>query len=363
MQVTSDLIDFFQQTLKNWYQDSDRPLPWKGIKDPYRIWLSEIILQQTRVEQGLPYYNRFVENFPSIHDLANASEDEVFKLWEGLGYYSRARNLHFTAKYISGELKGVFPDNYKDILTLKGVGPYTAAAIASFAYNLPHAVLDGNVFRVFSRFLGIKEAIDSTKGKKLFAEVSSKFLDQNNAGAYNQAIMDFGATHCTPKNPDCTQCPFRDRCVATQENLVSELPFKSKKLVKRKRYFHFLLFNTKDQIIIHKRTAKDIWQNLYDFPLIEKDKLLWEEEALSIPEGVPFELNNLTLSIRSISRSFQQTLSHQIIQANFWEIDLPKVPDKLPSGLMSIPREHLKNYAFPKIIDWYLQDNSLYLKL
>ena len=226
-------------------------MPWKGEKNPYLIWLSEIILQQTRVEQGLPYYERFRENYPTVTDLANAPEDEVMKLWEGLGYYSRARNLHATAKMIDQEMDSIFPTTHAEILKLKGVGPYTAAAIASFAYNLPHAVVDGNVYRVLSRFFGIETPIDSTSGKKEFAQLAQDLIDKKQPGNYNQAIMDFGATHCMPKKPKCSQCLLRKNCKALLNNKVTSLPIKIKKIKKQTRYFNYLVINQNKHCLLY----------------------------------------------------------------------------------------------------------------
>ncbi|MEO1264044.1 MAG: A/G-specific adenine glycosylase, partial [Bacteroidota bacterium] len=239
-----------------WFSTNHRPLPWKGEKNPYLIWLSEIILQQTRVEQGLPYFEKFKKKYPTVKDLANAPEDEVMKMWEGLGYYSRARNLHAAAKFIADELNGTFPDTFHEILGLKGVGPYTAAAIASFAYGLPHAVVDGNVYRVLSRFFGIEEPIDTTAGKKLFAALAQELLDEKQAGNYNQAIMDFGATHCTPALPACTSCLMKSKCTAFQKNTVNKLPVKIKKTKRRQRFFNYLILNEKGNVFIKKRTQK-----------------------------------------------------------------------------------------------------------
>ena len=246
----------FTKKLLKWFVSNYRPLPWKGEKNPYLIWLSEIILQQTRVEQGLPYYEKFRKKYPTIKDLALAPEDEVMKLWEGLGYYSRARNLHTTAKFISKDLDGIFPKTHKEILALKGVGSYTAAAIASFAYNLPYAVVDGNVYRVLSRYFGIATPIDSTDGKKEFALLAQELLATEKPGAYNQAIMDFGATHCMPKQPKCITCLLNKKCKAFTENRIDILPVKTKKIKKRTRYLNYLIINQGNQVFINKRTGK-----------------------------------------------------------------------------------------------------------
>lgn len=355
--------EFFTPHLLQWHRTVSRPLPWKGIDDPYLIWLSEIILQQTRVEQGLPYYNRFKAAYPNIQDMAEASEDEIMKLWEGLGYYSRAKNMHFTAKYITYELNGIFPDTYPDILTLKGVGQYTAAAIASFAFGLPHAVVDGNVYRVLSRFFGIDTPIDTTTGKKLFADLAQRLLDTSNPGGYNQAIMDFGATHCTPKLPKCKQCPLSDNCIALQKDLVDKLPIKSKKIKKRARFFNYLILNYQGDTLLSKRAKKDIWQGLYEFPLIESTALITAEEELKAHTNWAGLLDTTPFSITSISKPFRQVLTHQKITAIFWEIELSENKFTLPESTFWTNRKELNNFAFPKIIDLYLRDKALYLKL
>ena len=270
---------FFFEFLIKWNRNENkREMPWKGEKDPYKIWISEIILQQTRVQQGLAYYNRFIEAWPNVKSLAKAKEQEVYKLWEGLGYYSRCRNLIASARYINDELDGRFPDTYEDILSLKGIGDYTAAAIASFAFNQPYAVVDGNVFRVLARFFGIQTPIDSTEGKKLFRSLANELIDKNNPAEYNQAIMDFGAVVCKPVLPLCSECPLQKKCVASQKNLVSLLPVKEKGIKIRQRFFNYLVVEHGDKIYIRQRTEKDIWQNLYEFILIETDRMIPEDE-------------------------------------------------------------------------------------
>ena len=262
---------FFTKELMVWHiQANKRAMPWKGEKDPYIIWLSEIILQQTRVEQGMEYFNNFVRTYPNIHKLAAAPEKAVFKLWEGLGYYSRCRNLLATAKYISKELKGKFPDKYADILALKGVGPYTAAAIASFAYDLPYAVVDGNVNRVLARFFGISKAIDNIEGKRTFTDLANTLLDKKRPGLYNQAIMDLGAVVCKPKQPLCTTCVLNKHCTAFTRNTVNDYPVKEKKLLKKTRWFYYIVMEYKSRFFIQKRVGKDIWQSLHEFYLIEE---------------------------------------------------------------------------------------------
>ena len=287
----------FSKTLVSWYLKNKRDLPWRNTIDPYKIWLSEIMLQQTRVAQGLPYYLKFLAAFNEVKDLADADEEEVLKLWQGLGYYSRARNLHATAKYVSNELNGVFPDNYIDLKKLKGIGDYTASAIASICYKEPKAVLDGNVFRVLARLYGIDIAINSTDGVKLFSSLSQKLIDKDEPDTHNQAIMEFGATHCSPKKPLCDSCVFNTQCIAFKNNRVGELPLKLKKLKVKKRYFNYIvpIINNESTRLI-KRAEKGIWANLYEFPLVETvetaeyDELLVKVEQKELLTQ-PFELS------------------------------------------------------------------------
>lgn len=351
---------FFTTQLLLWFATHERPLPWKGEKNPYLIWLSEIILQQTRVEQGLAYFERFRQKYPTIKDLADAPEDEIMKQWEGLGYYARARNLHFTAKHIAYNLNGVFPTTYPNILALKGVGTYTAAAIASFAYDLPYAVVDGNVYRVLARFFGILEAIDTTIGKKQFQELAQTLLAKQEAANYNQAIMDFGATVCMPKNPICEQCPLQKKCTAFKDNSIALLPFKSKKIKKTNRFFNFLIINLADTVLIEKRVAKDIWKNLYQFPLIESNAVIEKgdlEKTLAWQELFA----KGTMQLKSVSQVFKQNLTHQKIHSRFWEIEVNLNFDAKNKDFITVKRENLNKFAFPKTIDCYLQDNSLFL--
>ncbi|MFK8007531.1 MAG: A/G-specific adenine glycosylase [Saprospiraceae bacterium] len=351
---------FFTKQLLKWAKTIDRPMPWKGEKNPYLIWLSEIILQQTRVEQGLPYFLKFKEKYPTVHDLANATEDEVMKLWEGLGYYSRARNLHFSAKNISKNLNGEFPKTLDEILKLKGVGAYTAAAIASFAYDLPHAVVDGNVYRVLSRYFGIETPIDSTEGKKEFTVLANILLEKKEAAIYNQAIMDFGATQCTPKLTDCKKCFLKKNCQAFQKGKVADLPIKSKKIKKKTRYFNYLVLNAGENVWVQKRNQKDIWQNLYEFPLVETEALL-KNDVLSKNEIWKNLIQDFDYEIKHISTPFRQQLTHRTIIATFLEIDLPTNFSIEKNTYIKVDRKNLSKFAFPKIIDLYLKDNSLNL--
>ena len=259
----------FHLLIDGWYRQNKRDLPWRTTRDPYFIWLSEIILQQTRVDQGMNYYLKFTRNYPTIRHLAEASEQEVLNDWQGLGYYSRARNLHQTAKYIHKELNSSFPESYEKIIKLKGIGPYTAAAIASFAFDEGVAAVDGNVYRVLSRIFDIDLPIDSTQGKKAFQELANSLIPTKNPGDFNQGMMEFGAMQCTPVNPKCEHCPFSERCLAKMHNTIAARPVKAKKTAVRNRYFYYFIFRETDRICIQKRTQKDIWQHLFEFPLLE----------------------------------------------------------------------------------------------
>ncbi|HMR92183.1 MAG TPA: A/G-specific adenine glycosylase [Chitinophagaceae bacterium] len=344
----------FSRQLLAWNaRQNKRQMPWKGEKDPYKIWLSEIILQQTRVEQGLEYYNRFIAHYPTIVQLANAPDTQVFKLWEGLGYYSRCRNLLATARYIATAKKGIFPDTCESIQSLKGIGPYTAAAIASFAYNLPHAVVDGNVYRVLARVFGIHTPIDSTAGKKQFTALAEALLDKKQPGLYNQAIMDFGATVCKPLAPLCGTCIFQKECYAYQQNEISLLPVKEKKNKIRKRWFYYLVIEWRGKTAVRQRTAKDIWQGLYEFPLTESPAAQTPETI--IREALQkkwWEKNEYVIT--SVSPLLKQQLSHQLIQAQFIRIKLSSKP-VLPEGYEWVNAAELRAYAFPRIINVFLE--------
>jgi len=317
---------------------NDRPMPWKGEKDPYKIWLSEIILQQTRVEQGLKYYKNYVAKYPTIINLANAADDDVFKDWEGLGYYNRCRNMLFTARLIRDEYQGVFPDKYENILTLKGVGTYTAAAIASFAYDLPYAVVDGNVVRVLSRLLALDRQLISAADKKEYQELADSFLAKRKPGEYNQAIMDFGATVCTPKNPSCTICPLVSHCVAYKLDAVDKYPPKKQKIKLKKRELHYVLLHDKKSVYLRKRGEKDIWQSLYEPILIEQThKPRWLTEQKAIHKAV-------------------QKLSHQHLIIHFYILNNNEsVPIDL-SLYQKVSLKRLKDKAYPKSVFDFLKE-------
>ncbi len=341
-------------------QFNNRQMPWKGEKDPYKIWLSEIILQQTRVDQGLEYYNRFIAIFPNIHKLATAPETTVFKLWEGLGYYTRCKNLIVTAKFISEGLKGVFPNKYQDILNLKGIGPYTAAAISSFAFNLPYAVVDGNVFRVLARYFGISNPIDSTAGKQAFTLLANELLDKKQAGIYNQAIMDFGAVICKPQIPLCTICVLNTKCSAFKSGLVNQLPIKEKKIIKKTRWFYYLIVTYNGKQYVRKRGAKDIWENLYEFVLLENDKAL-PMEQLKTQSQVKVIFGKHPFEVTHISPMYKQLLTHQTIYGQFIRVTTAKaLCDK---GYEALTPTEIDKLPFPKFITAYLKDKNVSLNL
>jgi A/G-specific adenine glycosylase len=352
---------YFTKKLLQWNKNSNRRLmPWKGEKDPYKIWLSEIILQQTRVDQGWGYYNRFVQTFASVNELAAAADNKVFKLWEGLGYYSRCKNLLATARVIVKDYQGIFPAQYEDILKLKGVGPYTAAAIASFAFNLPYAVVDGNVFRVLSRFFGNATPIDSTTGKKVFALLANELLDKKEPGLYNQAIMDFGATVCKPQLPLCPTCPLHKKCVSFIKQITEILPVKEKKVIQKKRWFYYVVAVYGNKVLVHKRSAKDIWENLYEFVLYERTKAITINRLKKLP-GLKQIANEHEYTIKSISGVFRQKLTHQVIEGRFVTVILQCPP--LLNGYKLVSLKQLAKVPFPKFITTFLKDKNVSLNL
>lgn len=348
---------YFTKTLLIWNKTKNkRGMPWKGEKDPYKIWLSEIILQQTRVEQGWDYYNRFVDKYPTVSELANAPEEKIFKMWEGLGYYTRCKNLIETAKFIAKEKKGKFPDSYKDILALKGVGPYTAAAIASFAFNLPYAVIDGNVFRVLARYFGIDTDIQSTEGKKIFETIANELLDKKTPGIYNQAIMDFGAVICKPKNPLCDSCILKTRCIANLRSITDKLPVKNAKITKRERWFYYLIVEHNKKFYVRKRTGGDIWENLYEFVLLESKKMMTVEQLKKTP-GFEELSGKSKMEIYSTSKLYRQQLTHQTIQGRFLHV---KTKKEMPlKAYKAITLTALRKLPFPKFITGYLSENEV----
>ena len=345
--------DRFAPTLLRWYADNGRQLPWRMTRDAYRIWLSEVILQQTRVQQGLAYYERFVERYPDICALAAAPEDEVLKLWQGLGYYSRARNLHAAARQVVELHRGVFPATYEAIRALRGVGDYTAAAIASMAFDLPHAVVDGNVYRVLARLFDLATPIDSTEGHKSFATLAQELLDTHHPATYNQAIMDFGATHCTPQHPACPTCPFADCCLALAAGTVAERPVKQGRTKIRDRYFHYLHLTDGERTLLHRRREGDIWQGLYEFPLIETPDAV-DFGELCRHEAFLALLGGRTYRLRATKRMAKHQLSHQRLHATFYRLEVAQLP--ATAGLIAVPHAELDQYAISRLTERYLED-------
>ena len=347
----------FTTLLLKWHKEENtREMPWKGEKNPYYIWLSEIILQQTRVEQGLPYFLRFKQKYPTVKHLANAKEDEVMKLWQGLGYYSRARNLHETAKNIQQNFKGNFPNTFDGLKKLKGVGDYTAAAIASFAFGERKAVVDGNVIRVLARVFGIETAFDTVDGKKKFAKLAQESIDEKNPEVYNQAIMDFGGVVCVPKNPKCEDCPFNKICVAKNSELIEQLPYREKRTKITNRYFNYLYIKSDKELVIQKRTGNDIWKNLYELPMIETAKPLKK----GIGETVAKYLGTKGFTIESASEEVVQLLSHRKINFRFIEVRLKDFKSFSMKNTQKVKLTALSKFAFPKTLHLYLEQKSLF---
>lgn len=338
------------KSLTHWYSVNKRNLPWRETKKPYFIWLSEIILQQTQVRQGLPYYEAFILKYPTVNDLASASESEVLKLWQGLGYYSRARNLHSTAKYIVEELQGEFPKDYKGLIRLKGIGDYTASAIASICYNEVCAVVDGNVFRFLSRYYGIRTPINTSSGQKEFKKLAQQLISKKYPAEFNQAIMDFGGMQCKPKKPDCTVCPFQNNCIAYQENTITELPVKLKAGKIVKKHFNFLVFVSKNhKTIIEKRKGSGIWQNLYQFPLVESLTALNYEGVLTHLKSLPFfNEGPYKLSLYN-ENDIIHKLSHQHLHTKFWIVELEALPTE------SVQFEDIRDYPVPILISNFIE--------
>ncbi len=347
-------MENFSEKLIAWYEVNKRDLPWRNTINPYYIWLSEIILQQTRVDQGLPYYIKFVETFPTIEDLANASQDEVLRLWQGLGYYSRGRNLHFTAMQVIKDFNGQFPVNYDDLLQLKGVGNYTASAIASFCGHQNKAVVDGNVYRVLSRYFGIASDISLTVTQKEFQQLANELLSKKNPGTHNQAIMEFGALQCVPKNPVCNKCPLLASCYAFSHKKVENLPVKTKKVKVKTRFFNYLVIKSQNHTSIKRRLAGDVWEGLYEFPLIESDHEIDEFKLLNSKEFNMFISTN-NYEITNISRQFKHQLTHQTIFCKFFEIKVDTLTNV--KGFESVMWSALDNYPKPILIQRYYTNN------
>ncbi|MEG1729209.1 MAG: A/G-specific adenine glycosylase [Bacteroidaceae bacterium] len=350
----------FDRKIEWWYEQKGRELPWRNIKDAYRIWVSEIILQQTRVAQGFVYYERFIARFPSVEELAGAEEDEVLSLWQGLGYYSRARNLHKAAQSVVEQ--GGFPVSYSAVRALSGIGDYTAAAICSFAYDMPYAVLDGNVYRVLSRYFAIAEPIDGGAGKRLFANLATQLLDKKNPAHYNQAIMDFGAMQCVPVSPDCVSCPLSDACEAFRRDEVECFPVKTKKVKQTNRYFVYIFIYADGYLYLRKRTGKDIWKGLYEPLLLEFPIMPSVEQVLSSPSVRNF-LGFPGTSFRVVKKQVRHVLSHQILSVDSYKLSIPSKDgiqeQLLLPGFIAVEPSELPQYAVPRLIERLLESENL----
>jgi len=344
--ISSSLID--------WYEQNKRALPWRNITDPYKIWISEIILQQTRVNQGLGYYLRFIERFQTVKNLALADEDEVLKYWQGLGYYSRARNLHKAAKQITTLHAGIFPNKHLEIIKLAGIGDYTAAAICSFAYNDHFAVVDGNVYRVLSRIFGIETPIDSTAGKKEFAQLAQNILSTEKPGIHNQAIMEFGALQCTPTSPNCPNCPLNNQCKAFELDIISIIPVKNKKTKVTNRFFNYLFIELNGSTFLQKRTAKDVWQNLYEFPLIETNALLDSSELIENEIFKQLTTGISEVQVQKISNPMKHILSHRVIYAQFFTIKISNINEALNTTTKTAINQ-IDRFAVSRLMELFLE--------
>lgn len=350
-------IVHIRKNLISWYSSHQRELPWRKTKDPYCIWVSEIILQQTQVKTGLDYYIRFIKKFPDVKTLADSEQDEVLKLWQGLGYYSRARNMHFAAKQVMNDFDGVFPSTYEGILSLKGIGEYTAAAISSIAFDLPNAVVDGNVIRVISRLFGISDAVDVAPTLKQIKVLADDLLDANEPGDFNQSMMEYGALKCVPSKPDCENCVLKSWCGAFEQKLVHEIPFKSKKVKVRPRYFHYLLLEDEDGVWMHQRTAGDIWQGLYEFPLLESEKPLSDRSLKNqILEILGLKMND-ELSLTLVSKPIKHVLSHQIINGAFYKINSDCMFKPNPKWI-KVPWAKVEDYPVARITHRFLEQRG-----
>ena len=342
-----------EQEIIKWYHINKRELPWRKTKDPYIIWISEILLQQTQVKQAIGYFERFIEHFPNINVLANASEEEVLNQWQGLGYYSRARNLHFSAKYIVRELNGVFPKNYNSIIKLKGVGDYTAAAIASIAFSEMVPAIDGNVYRVLARLFNEQSDTVSANGKKIFKKIATNLIQNQNPADYNQSMMEFGALLCKPANPSCTECPVKDVCLAFKHGTIKDLPLKKKKIKIKNRYFHYIFIISNKETLIQKRTEKDIWQGLYEFPLIETKTETNTEDLLSSEKWM--KITGKTFELIKVSTPVLHKLSHQLLHISFYTIKAKKI-NKCQQT--QIPIKQLVDYPVPKVIENFINSSN-----
>lgn len=346
---------YFSDIIVKWYLDNKRSLPWRETTDPYRIWLSEVILQQTRVIQGLPYYQQFVKTYPSVHTLAEAEEQEVLRLWQGLGYYSRARNLHKCARAVVERFEGKFPRSHDDLQQLPGIGEYTAAAIASFAFNEPVAVVDGNVFRILARIFGMETPINTPQGKKQFTEIANQLISKTNPALHNQAVMEFGALFCTPYNPKCPECPFKTTCIAHGQNLIKILPTKLPKRKSRKRYFYYLVVEKNRTLLMKKREGKDIWHGLFDFMLIERDKPVKAERLLAEDQYKAWfqKIDGIT-----VSKMYKHILTHQTIHCRFIRLIAKSSFSFRDKGLSFYSPSEIAELPKPALISRYLTEQN-----
>lgn len=347
------MIRSFAPLLLDWYADNARELPWVSEKDPYRIWLSEVIMQQTRVRQGLAYYDRFTRAFPDVHTMANAPEERIMKLWEGLGYYSRARNMHAASKVVVEEFGGIFPSEPSQLQKLPGVGPYTARAIASFAFGRPYAVTDGNVFRILSRVFGVDDPIDTTNGKKVFQQLADEVLFKKDPGRFNQAMMDFGSLVCTPRSPSCGSCPFSPDCVAREKGEVDKLPVKSRKVKRSTICHYYLVLKSEDnQIVIRQRPAGGIWRNLYEFPGVASDSPLPDDAVLpAFTELLPGAQNPPRIVLKA---RLSQELTHRTVKAFFYLAEVEDISHFCPSDAIGVELEKLPEYPYPVVVREFL---------
>ena len=341
----------FSAELISWYDDNKRDLPWRNTTDAYIIWLSEIILQQTRVEQGMPYFYRFLERYPTVTAFAAVHEDEILRLWQGLGYYSRGRNMLKTARLVQEKYNGVFPTRYDELIKLKGIGEYTAAAISSFAANEVRAVVDGNVYRVLARYFGVDEPINSPKGKKMFQKIADDVLDKARPAMHNQAMMEFGAMLCKPKNPACGICPVRIGCVAFKTNATTYLPVKTNNVKVRERFFNYMLISDGESILMNKRDESDIWANMYDLPLVETTELMELAELLTLPQMNVFGQN---IVLKENSPIIKHVLTHQNLYIRF--LILKDFPEKLQGNWFYTDVTNLKNLALPQRIFIFIKN-------
>jgi A/G-specific adenine glycosylase len=352
-----EVIDF-NRRLKSWYLENHRPLPWRETKDPYKIWLSEVILQQTRVAQGMPYYERFIAQYPTVFDLAAADERDVLRLWQGLGYYSRARNMHFTARQVVNEYDGKFPETSEKLLKLKGLGQYTAAAIASFAFDEAVPAIDGNVYRVMARIFGIQSDMLSNDGKKEFAALAKQLVSKEDPATYNQAMIEFGALQCVPSSPNCMACIFKDGCFALEHQMQGQLPVKIKKLTVKHRYLNYFIIKQGDKLAMHERRGRDIWTGLYDFLLIESKTPTTTLDDLTIPDPAFQDILKKGY-LTEIPKVYSHILTHQRLQVRFWWLEIPETERiDLPIGMAFYSHEEVEVLPKPILMDTVLREEN-----